>query len=88
MTFYGVKTSQIDKFLYSSEDYIKAGAVLAVGVVSRYTLAKYSNTSCATTSFLFLFLSGCFAMFVSSRFPFTPLQTRFCPTTLQYTSLG
>ena len=27
--------TQIDKFLYSSEDYIKAGAVLAVGVVSR-----------------------------------------------------
>ena len=26
---------QIDKFLYSSEDYIKAGAVLAVGIVSR-----------------------------------------------------
>lgn len=27
--------TQIDKFLYSSEDYIKAGAVLAVGIVSR-----------------------------------------------------
>lgn len=27
---------QIDKFLYSSEDYIKAGAVLAVGIVSRW----------------------------------------------------
>ncbi|CAM9958946.1 unnamed protein product, partial [Ectocarpus fasciculatus] len=26
--------TQIDKFLYSSEDYIKAGAVLAVGIVS------------------------------------------------------
>lgn len=31
---------QIDKFLYSSEDYIKAGAVLAVGIVSRYVLVR------------------------------------------------
>ncbi|CAN0219074.1 unnamed protein product [Laminaria digitata] len=27
--------TQIDKFLYSNEDYIKAGAVLAVGILSR-----------------------------------------------------
>lgn len=26
---------QIDKFMYSSEDYIKAGAVLALGIISR-----------------------------------------------------
>lgn len=26
--------SQIDKYLYSSEDYVKAGALLAVGMIS------------------------------------------------------
>lgn len=35
--------AQIDKFLYSSEDYVKAGAVLAVGIVSRWAFVMVTE---------------------------------------------